>query len=109
MDGFRTSHEVNKIAQLSSDDIRAMIDDQLVRAHRLRAMDPDRPVLRGSAQNPDVFFQAREAANPYYDAVPEIVPDVPPEPVRWKTMGPFAPIAAGPCRCAIVWAPIKFW
>ncbi len=72
-DGFRTSHEVNKIAQLSSDDIRAMIDDDLIRACRGRAMDPDRPVLRGSAQNPDVFFQAREAANPFYDAVPQIV------------------------------------
>jgi pyruvate-ferredoxin/flavodoxin oxidoreductase len=72
-DGFRTSHEVNKIAQLSSDDIRAMIDDDLVRDYRGRAMDPDRPVLRGSAQNPDVFFQAREAANPFYDAVPQIV------------------------------------
>ncbi len=72
-DGFRTSHEVNKIEQLSVDDLRAMIDEQLVRAHRERAMDPDRPVLRGTAQNPDVFFQAREAANPFYDAVPEIV------------------------------------
>jgi pyruvate-ferredoxin/flavodoxin oxidoreductase len=72
-DGFRTSHEVNKIAQLSSDDIRAMIDDQWIHDHRDRAMNPDRPVLRGSAQNPDVFFQAREAANPFYDEVPRIV------------------------------------
>ena len=72
-DGFRTSHEVNKIAQLSREDIRSMIDDDLVQAHRDRAMDPDRPVLRGSAQNPDVFFQAREASNTFYDAVPEIV------------------------------------
>ncbi|MEX2186649.1 MAG: pyruvate:ferredoxin (flavodoxin) oxidoreductase [Pirellulales bacterium] len=72
-DGFRTSHEVNKIEQLSADDIRSMIDERLVREHRARAMDPDRPVLRGSAQNPDVFFQAREAANPFYDAVPRIV------------------------------------
>ena len=72
-DGFRTSHEVNKIAQLSSDDIRAMIDDEWIRDHRDRAMNPDRPVLRGSAQNPDVFFQAREAANPFYDEVPRIV------------------------------------
>ena len=74
-DGFRTSHEVNKIEQLSIDDIRAMIDDKLIREHRERAMDPDAPVLRGSAQNPDVFFQAREAANPYYDALPQIVQD----------------------------------
>ncbi len=72
-DGFRTSHEVNKIEQLTTDDIRAMIDEKLVQAHRDRGMDPDRPVLRGSAQNPDVFFQAREAANPFYDAVPGIV------------------------------------
>ncbi len=72
-DGFRTSHEVNKIEQVSVDDIRSMIDMEMVRAHRERAMDPDRPVLRGTAQNPDVFFQAREAANPYYDAVPGIV------------------------------------
>ncbi len=74
-DGFRTSHEVNKIEQLSADDIRAMIQDDLIRQHRERAMDPDRPVLRGSAQNPDVFFQAREAANPFYDAVPQVVQD----------------------------------
>ncbi len=72
-DGFRTSHEVNKIEQLSTDDIRSMIDERLVREHRQRAMDPDRPVLRGTAQNPDVFFQAREAANPFYDAIPGIV------------------------------------
>ncbi len=72
-DGFRTSHEVNKIAQLSSDDVQAMIDADAIRTHRERAMDPDRPVLRGSAQNPDVFFQAREAANRYYEAVPHIV------------------------------------
>ena len=72
-DGFRTSHEVNKIEQLSTDDIRSMIDERLVREHRQRAMDPDRPVLRGTAQNPDVFFQAREAANPFYDAIPQLV------------------------------------
>ena len=72
-DGFRTSHEVNKIEQLTHDDVRWMIDDASVQAHRRRALNPDRPVLRGSAQNPDVFFQAREAANPYYEAVPQIV------------------------------------
>ena len=72
-DGFRTSHEVNKIEQLTADDIRAMIDEDLVRAHRMRAMNPDRPVLRGTAQNPDVFFQAREACNPFYVAIPRIV------------------------------------
>ncbi len=75
MDGFRTSHEINKIDQLTSDDVRAMIDDDLVRAHRDRALSPDRPVLRGSAQNPDVFFQAREAVNMFYEAVPLAVQD----------------------------------
>jgi pyruvate-ferredoxin/flavodoxin oxidoreductase len=72
-DGFRTSHEVNKIEQLTPDDIRAMIDEDWVRAHRERALSPDRPVLRGSAQNPDVFFQAREAVNPFYLALPGVV------------------------------------
>jgi len=72
-DGFRTSHELNTIEQLAQDDVRALIDDRLVHAHRERALNPARPVLRGSAQNPDVFFQAREAANRYYDAVPAIV------------------------------------
>lgn len=72
-DGFRTSHEVNKIAVLTDDQIREMVDHRHVQAHRDRALDPDRPVLRGTAQNPDVFFQAREAANPYYDALPDIV------------------------------------
>lgn len=72
-DGFRTSHEVMKIEQLTLDDIRAMIDDELVRAHRMRRLSPDHPVLRGTAQNPDVYFQAREACNPYYLATPGIV------------------------------------
>ncbi|HWP48021.1 MAG TPA: pyruvate:ferredoxin (flavodoxin) oxidoreductase [Candidatus Limnocylindrales bacterium] len=72
-DGFRTSHEVMKIEKLSEEDIRAMIDDNLVRAHRLRSLSPDRPVLRGTAQNPDVYFQAREAVNPYYLTTPLIV------------------------------------
>jgi pyruvate-ferredoxin/flavodoxin oxidoreductase len=75
-DGFRTSHEVNMIEPLSDDDLRAMIDDKFVRQHRERALTPDRPVLRGTAQNPDVFFQAREASNPYYRACPVIVQDV---------------------------------
>ena len=72
-DGFRTSHEVNKIVPLEDDVLRAMMPDELVSAHRMRALSPDHPVLRGSAQNPDVFFQAREAANKYYAAVPGIV------------------------------------
>src|SRR5512140_24042 len=72
-DGFRTSHEVAKVEQLTLDDMRAMLDDKLILAHRERAMSPDRPVLRGPAQNPDVFFQARETCNPYYLACPTIV------------------------------------
>jgi pyruvate-ferredoxin/flavodoxin oxidoreductase len=72
-DGFRTSHEVMKIEQLALDDMRAMIDDDYIRAHRMRRLSPDAPVLRGSAQNPDVFFQAREACNPFYLAAPGIV------------------------------------
>jgi pyruvate-ferredoxin/flavodoxin oxidoreductase len=72
-DGFRTSHEVMKIEALSDADVRAMIDDDLVRAHRARALSPEHPVMRGTAQNPDVFFQAREAANPYYRVCPAIV------------------------------------
>jgi len=72
-DGFRTSHEVNKIDLLLEEDVRKLIDDDLVTAHRARALNPDKPVLRGSAQNPDVFFQAREACNPFYLAVPAIV------------------------------------
>ncbi len=72
-DGFRTSHEVNKIALVSDEHIRAMISDDLVRAHRERALRPDNPFIRGTAQNPDVYFQARETVNPYYDKVPDIV------------------------------------
>ncbi|SDH07863.1 pyruvate:ferredoxin (flavodoxin) oxidoreductase [Roseospirillum parvum] len=72
-DGFRTSHEVNKVAELSDDDLKALVSDDLVRAHRARAMTPDAPVLRGTSQNPDAFFQGQEARNPFYDATPEIV------------------------------------
>jgi pyruvate-ferredoxin/flavodoxin oxidoreductase len=72
-DGFRTSHEVNKIKVLSDDDLRALIRDEDVLAHRARGLSPDRPVLRGTAQNPDTFFQAREACNLFYEAVPGIV------------------------------------
>ncbi len=75
-DGFRTSHEVAKVEQLSADDLRAMIDEDHVRAFRERALDPNHPVLRGTAQNPDVYFQAREASNPFYIAAPAIVQNV---------------------------------
>ncbi|MCC6847196.1 MAG: pyruvate:ferredoxin (flavodoxin) oxidoreductase, partial [Deltaproteobacteria bacterium] len=72
-DGFRTSHEVAKIAALGVDEVRAMLDDARVREHRARALSPDHPVIRGTAQNPDVFFQSRETVNPYYLACPTIV------------------------------------
>src|SRR5689334_11567051 len=72
-DGFRTSHEIAKIDLLTDEHLRAMIDDALVLEHRARALSPDHPVLRGTAQNPDVYFQARETVNPYYAACPAIV------------------------------------
>jgi pyruvate-ferredoxin/flavodoxin oxidoreductase len=72
-DGFRTSHEIAKIQAIDDETIKAMIDEDLVIEHRLRALNPNAPKLRGTAQNPDVFFQAREAANVYYDAVPGLV------------------------------------
>jgi len=72
-DGFRTSHEIAKIATLDDDALRAMLDDTAIAGHRARALTPDHPVLRGTAQNPDTFFQAREAANPFYSACPGIV------------------------------------
>jgi pyruvate-ferredoxin/flavodoxin oxidoreductase len=72
-DGFRTSHEVTKIEELTNEDLLAMVPDELVAAHRARALTPDHPVLRGTAQNPDTFFQAREACNGAYDACPGAV------------------------------------
>jgi pyruvate-ferredoxin/flavodoxin oxidoreductase len=72
-DGFRTSHEIMKIEELPLETIKDLIDDELVAAHRARALTPDAPVLRGTAQNPDVYFQGRETVNPYYAAVPGIV------------------------------------
>jgi pyruvate-ferredoxin/flavodoxin oxidoreductase len=72
-DGFRTSHEVAKIEALEDDDLRWLLDEGAIAAHRERALTPDRPVLRGSAQNPDVYFQAREACNPYYQALPALL------------------------------------
>ncbi|MDP3483715.1 MAG: pyruvate:ferredoxin (flavodoxin) oxidoreductase, partial [Sulfuricella sp.] len=80
-DGFRTSHEVAKVEQVPVEVVREMIADELVFAHRARALTPDHPVIRGTAQNPDVYFQARETVNPFYDRMPEIVQ---------KTMDKFA-------------------
>ena len=72
-DGFRLSHEVMKIEELTDDDMAAMLPDELITAHRQRAMSPEKPVLRGTAQNPDVFFQARETVNPFYNACADLV------------------------------------
>ena len=72
-DGFRTSHEVDKIEQIDRSVVRAMISDELVQAHRARALSPEKPVVRGTSQNPDVFFQMREAVNPHYEMMPGIV------------------------------------
>jgi len=75
-DGFRTSHEINKIEQLADDDLRAMMDPELIAEHRKRALSPDHPFIRGTAMNPDVYFQAREAINPFYQECPAIVQSV---------------------------------
>lgn len=72
-DGFRTSHEIQDIELLDDETLRALIDPKLIRAHRKRSLSPDNPVIRGTAQNPDAFFQARESVNPFYLATPEIV------------------------------------
>ncbi|WP_091970306.1 pyruvate:ferredoxin (flavodoxin) oxidoreductase [Propionibacterium cyclohexanicum] len=72
-DGFRTSHELNTCIQLTDDELRQMVPDELVREHRERALSPEHPFIRGTAQNPDVYFQGREAGNKYYEAVPAIV------------------------------------
>ena len=75
-DGFRTSHEVAKIFQITDEELRSLLDEDLVRAHRARGLTPERPVLRGTAQNPDVYFQARETVNPFYAATPGIVQEM---------------------------------
>ena len=72
-EGFRISHEINKINVISDETIQAMIDDELIHEHRARGMSPENPVIRGTAQNPDIFFQARETVNPYYNEAPDIV------------------------------------
>ena len=72
-DGFRTSHEVNKLELLSDEQIKEMIRDELIFAHRKRALNPDNPFIRGTAQNPDVYFQGRETVNSFYDNTPGIV------------------------------------
>ena len=74
-DGFRTSHELNTVELLSDDDLRALVPEELVQAHRRRALSPERPFIRGTAQNPDVYFQARETVNPFYARIPDVVED----------------------------------
>ncbi|HVC42071.1 MAG TPA: pyruvate:ferredoxin (flavodoxin) oxidoreductase [Candidatus Saccharimonadales bacterium] len=74
-DGFRTSHELNSVEMLSDDDLRAIVPEALVRAHRARALSPERPFIRGTAQNPDTYFQARETVNPFYARTPGVVED----------------------------------
>ncbi|MGB0091588.1 MAG: pyruvate:ferredoxin (flavodoxin) oxidoreductase [Solirubrobacteraceae bacterium] len=74
-DGFRTSHELSTIEPLTDDDVRALVSEELIRAHRARALSPERPFIRGTAQNPDVYFQARETVNPFYSRTPEVVQD----------------------------------
>src|SRR5450631_3825482 len=74
-DGFRTAHELNTIDLLTDDDLRALVPEQLIRDHRGRALSPDRPFIRGTAQNPDVYFQGRETVNPFYARVPGAVSD----------------------------------
>ena len=74
-DGFRTSHEIQKIEALDTEDMAALVDQEALKNYRENALNPEHPVTRGTAQNPDVFFQAREACNPYYEALPEIVAD----------------------------------
>ncbi len=75
-DGFRTSHELNTVDLLADDDLRALVPEELVRAHRARSLSPERPFIRGTAQNPDVYFQARETVNPFYARVPEVVQEM---------------------------------
>ncbi|MBS3733571.1 MAG: pyruvate:ferredoxin (flavodoxin) oxidoreductase [Phycisphaerae bacterium] len=75
-EGFRISHEINKVEELTLEDMQTMIDDEAVLAHRGRGMSPDRPTIRGTSQNPDVYFQGRETVNKYYDACPQVVQDV---------------------------------
>ena len=75
-DGFRTSHEINTIEMLEDDDLRAMVPEELIRAHRDRALSPERPFIRGTAQNPDIYFQARETVNPFYARTPQVVQDL---------------------------------
>lgn len=88
-DGFRTSHEVGMMQPLSDEQLRAMVTEEMVAAHRARSLSPDRPVLRGTAQNPDAFFQAREACNSYYFACPEVVQ---------QTMDQFAKVSGRPYK-----------
>ena len=74
-DGFRTSHEIQKVEAPTTESIATLIDTKALQEFRNRALSPEHPVTRGTAQNPDVYFQSREAANPFYDAIPDMVED----------------------------------
>ncbi len=95
-DGFRLSHEVAKVEQPNRETVRAMIDEQLVAAHRRRALSPDHPVVRGTAQNPDVSFQGRETVNPYYTELPAVVQ---------RCMDRLPHLPAAHTACSTIWAP----
>ncbi len=105
-DGFRTSHELNTIELLDDDDLRALVPEDLVRAHRGRALSPERPFIRGTAQNPDVYFQARETVNPFYAAVPGRCWTRCLRPRRGSpcSTGPRSP-ARPASRCSSTWSP----
>ena len=110
-DGFRTSHELNTIEMLSDDDLRALVPESLVRAHRGRGLSPERPFIRGTAQNPDVYFQARETVNPFYARVPDVVRGGHggarrahrPGDARWSS----TPGIPRPSACWSSWAPAR--
>ena len=103
-DGFRTSHEIQKIEAIDYDDFKALVDMDQVQAFRERALNPEHPVTRGTAQNPDIFFQAREACNPFYDAVPEVVVNYMKEISRitGRTYNPFDYVGAPDAEYVIV-------
>lgn len=91
-DGFRTSHEIQKVEVPEQEDLERMLDKEALQGFRNRALNPENPVTRGTAQNPDIYFQAREASNPFYDAIPDIVNDYMQE-IAKMTGRPYAPFS----------------
>jgi pyruvate-ferredoxin/flavodoxin oxidoreductase len=98
-DGFRTSHEVQKIEELTLDDMRAMLDEKFIMEHRMRGLTPDRPSIRGTAQNPDLYFQGRETVNRFYLQTPAIVQ---------KAMDKFATLSVRQDRGVLRWRPVPW-